>query len=132
MGTLQICLILDKIAEEKETLQDQREQSCIANNCVLLNPGRVVIRKDDGNASIKVCDKRRKPREKSTRPLLPLRTARRSSTKTGVQASRSCSATAGRCRPMIGTRSCCSSCIMAITLSPVTARRKSENGRTPV
>jgi hypothetical protein len=31
---------------------------------------------------------------------------------------------------MIGTRSCCSSCIMAITLSPMTAvraRRKSEN-----
>ena len=47
MGTLQIYLILDNADEEKETLHDQREQSCIANNYVFLNPG-VVIHEDEG------------------------------------------------------------------------------------
>ena len=35
-------------------------------------------------------------------------------TRTGGRDSRLFSAMVGRCRPMIGTRRCCSSCIMAI------------------
>src|SRR3954452_19278194 len=60
-------------------------------------------------------------------------TAPRSSTRTGVRATRSFSAMAGRFRPTIGTPRCCSSFSMATTSSPMTgvgtdARRRPSDG----
>ncbi len=45
----------------------------------------------------------------------------RSTTRTGAKVSPSCSVTAGRCRPMTGTRRCCSSSITAIASLRMTA-----------
>ena len=46
-------------------------------------------------------------------------------------ASRSCSATAGHYRQTIGTPNCCSSCIMAIALSPMIAVAMAARRRPP-
>jgi pimeloyl-ACP methyl ester carboxylesterase len=63
----------------------------------------------------------RHPQERNTTwPRSPLPMARKSSTRTGEPVSPSCSATAGPCRPMTGTRRCCSSSSTAIASSPMT------------
>src|SRR6266480_4354606 len=60
---------------------------------------------------------------KGVLPCPPSRpkTAPKSITKTGARVSPSYSAMVGRCRPMTGTRRCCSSSITAIGSSPMTA-----------